>query len=617
MTKINAFILAAGLGERLRPITNQIPKPLVPVLGEPILERVLERISVLPVKKIGVNLHYQKDVIKGWINSSLYSRNVTMFQEETVLGTGGALKNAEAFLSESTFLLHNSDIISDINLEGLLRHHIDSGNLVTLAVHDCPEFNTVYVDKNGFVKRVGKPDKPDPEKWKLLAYTGISIYEPGFLKMLPSGASSLVDGWVNAIEKGYSVGTVDVSGSYWNDIGTPARYAEAIFQMLKKEGEMIYLHPSVSGCNDADIDGYVVIEEGSSPGRGSLLKNTILLSGGMAEDDSAYENYILGHGFKISLGSPASGADDRTLIGTGGSDRTYYRIRKHGETAVLMECPADDPDFERHIEYTRFFHKHSIPVPALREIFHKKKAALFEDLGDTSLYNWLKCKRDKEEIEKIYQKILEMLVLLHNDATKNIAALPILASRVFDYGHFRWETGYFVERFIKGFKRMSVNDTAALDKEFHDLAARSDSFPKTVMHRDFQSQNIMVTKGGIPRLIDYQGARMGPPAYDIASMLWDPYYRLDDELRKGLLEHYIDGMKDADTKFDASIFMTSLNYCRLQRHMQALGAYGFLSVVKGKKYFLKHVPEAVMLLKEDIEFVKDEFPALYALVSKM
>ncbi|MDO8281589.1 MAG: sugar phosphate nucleotidyltransferase [Thermodesulfovibrionia bacterium] len=617
MTKINAFILAAGLGERLRPITNQIPKPLVPVLGRPILERVLERVSTLPIKKIGVNLHYQKDLIKNWIDGSLYSEKVTMFQEEMVLGTGGALKNAETLLSERTFLLHNSDIISDINLEELLRHHIDSGNLVTLAVHDCPEFNTVYVDKNGFVKRVGKPDKPDPEKWKRLAYTGISLYEPGFLKLLPSGASSLVDGWLNAIEKGHKVGTFDVSGSYWNDIGTPARYAEAIFQMLKKEGEMIYLHPSVSGCGDADIDGYVVIEDGATLGRGALLKNTIILSGGMAEDDSECEDYILGHGFKIALGSPASGDDTRELIGTGGSDRTYYRIRKHGKTSVLMECPIDDPDFERHIEYTRFFHKHSIPVPALREIFHEKKIAVFEDLGDTSLYNWLKCKREEEEIEKIYKKILAMLVLLHNDATKDIAGLPALASRVFDYKHFRWETGYFVERFIKGLKKIKVYDTAALGKEFHDLAVRSDSFPKTVIHRDFQSQNIMVTKGGVPRLIDYQGARMGPPAYDIASMLWDPYYRLDDGLRERLLKYYIDGMKTADAKFDVNIFKTSLNYSRLQRHMQALGAYGFLSVVKGKKYFLKHVPECVRLLKEDIELFEDEFPALYKLVNNL
>lgn len=612
MKTINAFILAAGLGERLRPITSLIPKPLVPVLGKPILERVLERISALPIKNIGVNLHYQKDVIKDWIDRSLYSEMITIFQEETVLGTGGALKNAEALLSESTFILHNSDIISDIDLEKLLKYHIDSGNLVTLAVHDHPEFNTVSVDEDGFVKGVGRPDK-----WKQMAYTGISIYEPGFLKLLPSGTSSLVDGWIRAIEKGDHVGTFNVTGSYWNDIGTPARYASALFDLLKNEGEMIYLHPSVNGCGDIKTDGYVVIEEGSFIGQRTVLKNTIILSGGLAEDDSEYENHILGKGFKVDIGNPASGNNTRTLIGTGGSDRTYYRIRKDRETSVLMECPPDDPDFERHIEYSRFFQKHSIPVPEIKEVFHEKRAAVFEDLGDTSLYSWLKCKHDEKAVEKIYKKILEMLVLLHTDAIKDIAELPALQSRVFDYDHFRWETGYFIERFIKGLKNMDLNNTVALDKEFHALAVKSDSFPKTVIHRDFQSQNIMVTKGGIPRLIDFQGARMGPPAYDIASMLWDPYYRLDDELRKRLLGYYIDRMNEADSKFDKDIFITSLNYCRLQRHMQALGAYGFLSVVKGKKYFLKHVPEGLRLLKEDIELFKDEFPVLHELVKKL
>lgn len=612
MTKINAFILAAGLGERLRPITSHIPKPLVPILGKPILQRVLERVSALPINKIGVNLHYQKDVIKDWIDASLYSDKVTLFNEETVLGTGGALKNAAALLSKSTFLLHNSDIISDINLEELLKHHIDSGNLITLAVHDCPEFNTVSVDGDGSVKSVGRPDR-----WRQMAYTGISLYEPDFLKLLPAGASSLVDGWLSAIQKGYRVGTFDISGAYWNDIGTPARYSSAVFDLLKNKGEMIYLHPSVSGCGDAEIDGYAVIEERASLGHRTVLKNTILLPGSMAEDDSVHEGKILGNGFRIDLVSPASGKVERRLIGTGGSDRRYYRIKKDGGTAVLMECSADDPDFDRHIEYTAFFIKHSIPVPAIKEVFTEKKAALFEDLGDTSLYNWLKCRRDEEATEKIYRKILHMLVLLHTDATKDIAELPALASRVFDYDHFRWETGYFIERFIKGLKGMELNDAAALDKEFHELAAKADSFPKTVIHRDFQSQNIMVTKGEVPRLIDFQGARMGPPAYDIASMLWDPYHRFDDSLRQRLITFYMNEMKNADAGFDENLFMTSLNYCRLQRHMQALGAYGFLSAVKGKKYFLKHVPEGLRLLREDIETVKDEFPAIHKLTSTL
>lgn len=622
MDKINAFILAAGEGERLRPITNHIPKPLIPVLGKPALQRILERVSALSVNKIGINLHYQRDVISKWIESSDFSDKIMIFPEEDVLGTGGALKNAEELLVGGTFLLHNSDIISDINLEGLIRQHLSSDNLATLAVHDHSEFNNVFVDEEGLLKAVVSSDSPVQKEGRRLAYTGISVYEPGFLKLMPEGPSSLVDCWLDAVKKGYKVGTFEVSGSSWNDIGTPAGYAHVLFEMLKSKGEMIYLHPSVKGCGDIEIDGYVVIENSATLGRRAVLKNTILLPGGRAEDDSEYKNYILGQDFKIDLSGPeipgVSFEDDRLLIGTGGSDRRYYRLKRDEGTAVLMECPDDETDFERHIEYSRFFLKHFIPVPELQETLTEKKEAIFEDLGDTSLYNWLKCKRDEGHIETIYKKILDILVLIHTEATDNVSDCPALESRIFDYDHFRWETEYFIKRFIKGIKKMKVNDESVLDREFYDLAVKSASFPKTVIHRDFQSQNIMVTKGVLPRIIDFQGAKMGPPAYDIASILWDPYYRLNDELRERLLKYYIDKTNEGtDFRFRTNDFTKSLPCCRLQRHMQALGAYGFLSSLKRKKYFLKYVPEAVRLLKEDIITAKDKFPELYILINRL
>ena len=156
-----------------------------------------------------------------------------------------------------------------------------------------------------------------------------------------------------------------------------------------------------------------------------------------------------------------------------------------------------------------------------------------------------------------------------------------------------------------------------LDREFDRLAKTVASFEAVVLHRDFQSQNIMVHAGG-PRIIDYQGARMAPPAYDIASVLWDPYHRLDDGVRERLLAYYVDEMKaDRAGAFDERAFGESLVACRLQRHMQALGAYGFLSEVKGKQYFLKHVPEALRLLREDIAGAGQEYPALARLIAAL
>jgi len=679
--KLNVFILAAGLGEGLRPITDYIPKPLIPILGKPVLETIFEKVSSLPVNRIGINLHHKKEIIENWIKQSDFSKKVELFPEDPILGTGGALKNAEAFLCNNTFLVHNSDIISDIDLEKLVEFHLSSKNLLTLAVHDYPEFNNLVINKNEYLiavqKEILKQVQNDIKRENILscrtrfgisnassenlrAFTGIAVYSPEFLKFLPPGISSVVDAWLKVIAAGYKIGTFDVSGCYWNDIGRPARYAQAIIHELRKNGESVYIHPSVKSCKDFEMDGYVVIEEqnifyspphppltkgGQGGGRNIppkniFLRNCIMLPGSNAvtknnEDNPPspsfikrgkggllIENCILGPGFQIDLKEPEmlglSGRANVALIGTGGSDREYYRVKKFKGSVVLMQCVHDDQDFHRHIEYTRFFKKHSIPVPEMIDVETDKRSALFEDLGDMTLYSWLKCPREQEHIEKMYRKVIDVLILIHTIATKHVSECPLLENRVFDYKHLRWETGYFIERFVEGVRNINVDILATLNDEFHRLALKVNSFPKTVVHRDFQSQNIMITKGETPRLVDYQGARIGPPAYDVVSILWDPYYYLKNDVRQRLLNYYVSMMKERPgEKFSERDFIKTLLPCRLQRHMQALGAYGFLSAIKGKKYFLKHVPEGLRLLKEDVSLSKGEYTELYKLVMKL
>jgi aminoglycoside/choline kinase family phosphotransferase len=252
----------------------------------------------------------------------------------------------------------------------------------------------------------------------------------------------------------------------------------------------------------------------------------------------------------------------------------------------------------------------------------EQKQAIFEDLGDLSLYSWLKCRRGTEITEAIYCKVLDILVKLHTTVSRKSAECQLLSSRVFNYEHLRWETGYFLEMFVKGHAGIAIKDEHKLEAEFRMLAESVDLFPKAIVHRDFQSQNIMITRNGTPRLIDYQGARMGPPAYDLASVLWDPYCRVEEEMQERLVCCYIEKMRagpssDFDSDFDEGEFRHSLLLCRLQRHMQALGAYGFLSKVKGKKYFLKHIPQAMEYLGIETALARKDYPALHELVKKL
>jgi len=658
---INIFLPAAGLGERLRPITNHLPKPLLPILGKPLIEIILERIAAVSDNRIGINLHYKPELLRAWARTSRYADRITFFPEDPILGTGGALKNAEAFLSSSHFLVHNADILLDIDFEQLIDTHRISGNIATLVTHNHPKYSNVVVDDNDLLVNVENPGESRPDRdtiAKKVAYTGIAVYSPEILKFLPTGVSHMTVAWIAASKAGHRVQTLDVSGAYWNDIGTPASYVASVLDALRGNGETVYVSPNAK-CGKIGIDGSIVLESGCEVRDGAHLRNCIVMPD--ASVSSRQENRIIGPDYAIdlretemqpsihareqktvALNDPLfaryfgigtavenrisstnserltpNSLSDAILIGLGGSDRRYFRVRNDGKTAVFMECRPGDPDYERHLIYTRFFEVHSVPVPSLIAYDDDDKCALFEDLGDTSLYSYMQLPHDDAHVEEIYRSVLDILVVLHGRTTAHVHECPVLRDRIFDHDYLRWETNYFLDRFVLGLHRAELNDTAALKDEFNRLAQKVDAFPKGVIHRDFQCQNIMITPGGIPRVIDFQGARMAPVAYDVASILWDPYYRLDDRIRERLLAYYVGEMQQNSADFHDASFRESIIPCRLQRHMQALGAYGFLSVVKGKKYFLKHVPEALRLLKEETAATKSDYPELYKLVHSL
>jgi NDP-sugar pyrophosphorylase family protein/aminoglycoside/choline kinase family phosphotransferase len=647
---LTIFLPAAGLGERLRPITNHLPKPLLPILGRPLIEIILERLTAVCSGRIGINLHWKPELIRAWGASSVWKDRIHFFPENPILGTGGALKNAEAFLAHGPFLVHNSDILLDIDFTRLIEAHLKSGNIATLATHRHPKLSNVVVDDNDLVRDVENPgdSRPDPGRIaRKVAYTGIALYSPDILKYLPPGVSHATVAWIAAAKAGHRVQALDFTGAYWNDIGTPASYVAAMFDALLQNGETVYVSPD-SRCGKIGIDGYIVLEADSEVMDKAHLRNCIVLPGAVVS--GVHQNRIIGPDYAVDLEETAvqpslhareqksvSLADplfagyfgvtalppdtkkndqaDAILIGLGGSDRRYYRVSNGRKTAVLMECRPDDADYERHLAYTRFFEAHSVPVPFLITSDVLDKSALFEDLGDTSLYAYMKLPHDNDHVEDIYRSGLDILVKLHSRVTEHVKECPLLHARIFDYDYLRWETNYFLERFVLGLRKAPINNRAEIEDELHRLAQKADAYPKVVIHRDFQCQNIMITRGGIPRVIDFQGARMAPAAYDLASILWDPYFRLDDGLRTRLFDYYVSEMKNASKEFSEKIFLSSLLPCRLQRHMQALGAYGFLAALKGKKYFLKHVPEALRLLKEETAAAKEEYPALYGLVS--
>ncbi|MDA8101044.1 MAG: phosphotransferase [Nitrospiraceae bacterium] len=645
---LNIFLPAAGLGERLRPVTNHLPKPLLPILGRPLIGIILGKLTSVCSGRIGVNLHYKPELIMQWFKDSAYEKRVTVFPENPILGTGGALKNAESLLSGGPFIVHNADILLDMEFSRLIEAHLSSGSIATLVTHRHPDLSNVVIDDSGCVIDVENPGQSRPNRdrvAKKVAYTGIAVYSPKFLDYLPAGVSHATVAWLAAAKAGHKVKTFDVTGAYWSDIGNPATYASAVLDALRMIGDTVYCSPHAS-VGKISVDGYAIVERGATVRDGARLRNCIVMPGADAAGEQ--ENCIIGpdytlrlseqemqpaalreHRKDIGLASPLFGhfhphltpktgsIASADLIGLGGSDRRYFRVKKEGVTAVLMECRKDDPDYERHLVLSRFFESHNVPVPKLLGSHEQSRRALFEDLGDLSLYSALRFMGNSQgRVEKLYRQVLDILVLLHGTVTDSVSACPPLASRIFDYEHLRWETSYFLERFVTGFRKAIVADRKALDEELHRLAQAVSAFLPAVIHRDFQCQNIMI-RNDLPRLIDFQGARMAPPAYDLVSILSDPYFRLDDGMRERLLDYYCIAMRSASPEFDEPSFRRSLLPCGLQRHMQALGAYGFLSLVKGKKYFFRHVPEALRLLKEETARSRVDYPVLADLVASL
>jgi hypothetical protein len=214
----------------------------------------------------------------------------------------------------------------------------------------------------------------------------------------------------------------------------------------------------------------------------------------------------------------------------------------------------------------------------------------------------------------MYEDVVDLLAFLHDRGLDGFDPGWCYQTERYDRDLIlEKEAEYFMERFVYGLMGLTRTDKR-LAGEFEQLASAAlTEVETTFMHRDFQSRNIMITRGR-PRLLDFQGARLGPPGYDLASLLYDPYVNLDDNLRPKLLAAYIAGRRDRG-EFDAASFERTFPLLAACRLLQALGAYGFLSRVKAKFVFRKYIPAAVNslagLLNDQIDFA----PALTALVN--
>jgi aminoglycoside/choline kinase family phosphotransferase len=229
-----------------------------------------------------------------------------------------------------------------------------------------------------------------------------------------------------------------------------------------------------------------------------------------------------------------------------------------------------------------------VPVPEIFGFVPEDGAVLCADLGDTHLQEIVRGPGGDKKSENLYRQALDALVMLQVEGAKNFDLrfcwdTPFYNEKLM----LERESDYFHRAFCRDFMGM-IPDEPRITIEFQKIARRAGREPaEYLLHRDFQSRNLMVYKDKV-YIIDFQGARMGPLAYDLASLLIDPYAGLSESQQQALYQYYFDSITQ-EIALDQDLFYEGFLHLALQRNLQILGAFAFLSQMKGKSFFRQYI----------------------------
>lgn len=240
---MRAMVLAAGLGSRLRPLTDDRPKALVEVAGRTMLEIALRRLQAFGVRDVVVNTHHFAEKVEGFLRAHAnFGMRIEISREEELLDTGGGLKKAAWFFQQEAdepFLLHNVDVISTIDLSEMVRRHTQSGALATLAVMDRASSRLLLFDDAGALsgRQLGADGarelvRPAVDA-RARAFCGVHVISPRIFGLLSEeGAFPIVPAYLRLAAQGERIAAFNAEPAYWRDLGKPTslRQAEKDFE---------------------------------------------------------------------------------------------------------------------------------------------------------------------------------------------------------------------------------------------------------------------------------------------------------------------------------------------------------------------------------------------------
>ena len=288
MTK--AFILGAGLGNRLRPLTDRLPKPLVPLFHQPLAAWALAACEQAGIRRFAINTHHLPDAWRGFGKDS----DVTLFHEPVLLETGGGLKNIAQWMGGDSLLVHNGDIFSTLPLEKLIAAHEASGLPVTLALRSDGVAKHIAIDDSGtrvtdIRNNLGIADGTH-------IFTGIYCVNPGFLDRIPANQKISVIPAFLELAKAGQLGCIVLDDGVWLDLGDRDSYLRAHHELALAPA----IHETAIAEPGARVDNSVV-GPGAVIEAGATVRNSVIWPGGKVNAGSVLDRCI------VCSGSAATG----------------------------------------------------------------------------------------------------------------------------------------------------------------------------------------------------------------------------------------------------------------------------------------------------------------------
>jgi len=563
---MNALILAAGLGTRLRPYTEKLPKPLFPIAGTTLLDTAVSRLAAAGCQKIVINTHHLADQIHAHIDAHDYPVPIAVSHEPEILGTGGAVQKASQLLGSKPFWVVNSDITHDIPLAAVYAYHLQHPHPATLVLVNDPDFNTVWLDVNENIRHFRRQSVTDTRKGRWLTFTGIQLVDPRILEYIPSrGFYSIIDAYRSLIQSGFEIRGCFVKKANWLDVGTPDRFQRAVRRKIAS----------------------------------TLLKQ-----------NKSTKNQ------KIRV---------KALAGDG-SDRRWSRLSMDGDSVILCEhgitIGAGTQEIDAFSAIGTHLTNRGISVPTLLHHDRFSGQVYLEDLGDTHLQDVAAKTSDPATLTTLYAGIFRRLFQLATDGANGFDPAWAYQTPYYDKDVIlEKECRYFLEAFVNDWCGQNEK-WATYAPEFETIADVIETHAiQGLLHRDMQSRNIMMKAPAEPYFIDFQDARLGPVQYDLASLLIDPYVVLSHAFRSELT-HMASAFYVSKLRCDPKSFNRAFAACALSRNLQILGAFAYLTLQKGKTAFARYIPKALEQLQSSlaqytIELGDDLLPRLRALAARL